>query len=74
MANTTIKRMPVCFNIEDPDQVALLEHAKSRANFSGYIKRLIQRDKEGGRYQPMTQVATAVDSSEEDKEFMLNMI
>ncbi|MEK4565170.1 hypothetical protein MKX54_10900 [Alkalihalobacillus sp. FSL R5-0424] len=74
MANTTIKRLPVCFNIEDPDQVALLEYAKSRPNFSGYIKRLIQRDKEGGSYQSLTQVVTEVDSKDEDKEFMLNMI
>ncbi len=38
----------VAFNIDDPDQRAMLEHTKKRPNFSGYIKRLIQRDMEGG--------------------------
>lgn len=38
----------VAFNREDPDQLALLEHASKRPNFSSYIKRLIQRDLEGG--------------------------
>lgn len=39
----------VAFNREDPDQMALLEHASKRSNFSYYIKRLIQRDLEGGK-------------------------
>ncbi|WP_102346839.1 hypothetical protein [Bacillus sp. Marseille-P3661] len=43
-----ITRKSVAFNIDDPDQMALLEHASKRANFSSYIKRLIQRDLEGG--------------------------
>lgn len=34
----------VSFNILDPDQQQLLEHANKRINFSSYIKRLIQRD------------------------------
>jgi hypothetical protein len=34
----------VSFNITDPDQNALYEHAMQRKNFSSYIKRLIQRD------------------------------
>lgn len=38
----------VAFNRFDPDQLALLEHANKRSNFSSYIKRLIQRDMEGG--------------------------
>jgi len=37
----------VAFNPEDPDQQALLAHAHLRTNFSGYVKRLIQRDMEG---------------------------
>jgi hypothetical protein len=37
----------VSFNVSDPDQRLLLEHAKKRPNFSGYVKRLIQRDMEG---------------------------
>lgn len=42
-----IKRSPVAFNLEDPDQLALYVHAKKRTNFSAYVKRLIQRDMEG---------------------------
>jgi hypothetical protein len=38
------KRKGVVFNIQDPDQVKLYEHAEKRSNFSAYIKRLIQRD------------------------------
>lgn len=37
---------PVCFNLDDPDQNRLFEHATKRHNFSAYIKRLIQRDME----------------------------
>jgi hypothetical protein len=37
----------VSFNLADPDQISLFEHAKKRPNFSGYVKRLIQRDLEG---------------------------
>jgi hypothetical protein len=44
---TEIKRSPVAFNLADPDQLAMYEHAKKRTNFSAYIKRLIQRDMEG---------------------------
>jgi hypothetical protein len=39
----------VSFNILDPDQEKMLHHALERPNFSGYIKRLIQRDMEGFR-------------------------
>ena len=38
----------VAFNVQDPDQLQMLQHANKRPNFSGYIKRLIQRDMEGG--------------------------
>lgn len=43
-----IKRKTVSFNVADPDQLAMFEHACQRTNFSAYIKRLIQRDLEGG--------------------------
>lgn len=36
----------VTFNKADPDQEKYLKHALSRPNFSGYVKRLIQRDYE----------------------------
>lgn len=41
-------REEIIFNPEDPFQKKLWEHAKQNStNFSGYIKRLIQRDFEG---------------------------
>lgn len=42
----------VSFNLDDPDQDALHTHARTRANFSGYIKRLIQRDMEFAKKTP----------------------
>jgi|GEM_PF-2521817 len=43
-----MKKIPVYFALDDPDQLRLYQHVKSRKNHSGYIKRLIQRDMEGG--------------------------
>ncbi|CDN41705.1 MULTISPECIES: hypothetical protein [unclassified Paenibacillus] len=39
-----IEKVPVCFNVLDPDQAAMLDWVKTRKNRSGYLKRLIQRD------------------------------
>lgn len=39
-----ISKVPVCFNVLDPDQLAMWEWVCSRRNRSGYLKRLIQRD------------------------------
>ncbi|WP_345242519.1 hypothetical protein [Pontibacillus salipaludis] len=47
----TYIRRSVSFNSEDPDQKALLDHASKRKNFSGYVKRLIQRDMERSEAQ-----------------------
>ncbi|EZP77648.1 hypothetical protein H839_08444 [Parageobacillus genomosp. 1] len=47
-----IVRKPVAFNLDDPDQKSLYDHAMKRTNFSAYIKRLIQRDMEGWNVQP----------------------
>jgi hypothetical protein len=58
----SIKRKPVAFNVNDPDQKALFDHACQRTNFSAYIKRLIQRDMEGGySFQVMNQSDSQVD-------------
>ncbi|ACT00239.1 hypothetical protein [Paenibacillus sp. JDR-2] len=43
-----INKVPVCFNMLDPDQAKMHEWVCSRPNRSGYLKRLIQRDMEGG--------------------------
>ncbi len=46
MVKVIRKNKSVMFNIADPDQLKLYEHAAKRTNFSAYIKRLIQRDLE----------------------------
>lgn len=38
----------VAFNLADPDQRKMYEWVAQRTNFSAYMKRLIQRDMEGG--------------------------
>jgi len=38
----------VAFNIQDPMELKLMQYAKKQGAFSTYIKRLIQRDLEGG--------------------------
>ncbi|MGJ9384426.1 hypothetical protein [Salipaludibacillus sp. CF4.18] len=43
-----IKIKSVAFNVADPDQLADLEHAKKRTNFSAYVKRLIYKDRVSG--------------------------
>lgn len=44
MARDGMEIIQVCFNVLDPDQRRLFEHAIKRSNRSGYVKRLIQRD------------------------------
>lgn len=39
-----IKKIQVTFNLLDQDQLALYQHAKQKANSSGYLKSLVQRD------------------------------
>jgi hypothetical protein len=43
-----INKIPVCLNMLDPDQAKMYEWVCNRPNRSGYLKRLIQRDMEGG--------------------------
>ena len=38
----------VSFNVVDPFQRQMKEHVEQYPNFSAYMKRLIQRDMEGG--------------------------
>lgn len=51
----------VTFNLSDPDQNSLLEHACKRDNFSGYIKRLIQKDQENQKENQSENEVTSVD-------------
>ncbi|CAH1054039.1 hypothetical protein [Paenibacillus pseudetheri] len=45
--NIEIKAIQVTFNVLDPEQRRAYEHAYSKTNSSGYIKRLIDRDMTG---------------------------
>jgi hypothetical protein len=51
-----INKIPVCLNMLDPDQAKMYEWVCSRPNRSGYLKRLIQRDMEGGAAVPAMNV------------------
>lgn len=47
----------VSFNVLDPYQLQMKEYVEKYPNFSGYIKRLIQRDMENGtKKAPVQQV------------------
>jgi hypothetical protein len=54
-----INKIPVCLNMLDPDQARMYEWVCSRPNRSGYLKRLIQRDMEGGAAAPVMKMHSA---------------
>lgn len=60
--NHSIINKGVSFNLYDPDQKKMYDHAMKRSNFSAYVKRLIQRDIEGVR-----QVSTVHETIAEPK-------
>ena len=68
-----IKIKSVAFNLDDPDQAKMFEHATKRTNFSSYIKRLIQRDLEGGAQQGSNSTNDNP-VKEEDKKFMKDFV
>lgn len=43
-----IERIQVTFNILDPDQERLYKYVHSKINSSGFLKRLAQREMDGG--------------------------
>ncbi|MGG4090584.1 hypothetical protein [Paenibacillus lautus] len=47
-----IRIIQVAFNVLDPDQLQQYEHVRLRPNQSGFLKRLIQRDIDGGFGDP----------------------
>lgn len=49
----------VAFNVADPMELALYEHANKSKYFSTYIKRLIQRDMERGHQIDLTEYEEA---------------
>lgn len=58
----------VAFNIADPYELKMINHLHQYPNFSSYIKRLIQRDMEGGN------VATIEDKKEDHSDLMKGML
>jgi hypothetical protein len=54
--NTDLKRKAVVFNMADPYQKTLHDYTLLFPNFSAYIKRLIQRDMEGGQIKQKASV------------------
>lgn len=66
----------VSFNLSDPDQNDLYQHAMKRKNFSAYIKRLIQKDMDNA-FVPQIIQAVPVQQEEEvkmDSGLMNNLI
>lgn len=48
----SMKTKGVAFNLDDPDQKELFDWAMSRTNFSAYVKRLIQTDRDQKNPKP----------------------
>ncbi|MDP5274369.1 hypothetical protein [Chengkuizengella axinellae] len=64
------------FNLADPYEKELNEHAKKFTNFSGYVKRLIQRDMEGNAihfHQPKQQEVTTYEENN-DKSILMGFL
>lgn len=62
----------VAFNVADPYELKLINHLHNYPNFSGYVKRLIQRDMEGGK---STDISIEVENEVEDNtDLMRKMI
>jgi hypothetical protein len=57
MTKPKIERVAVCFNVLDSDQEKMHKWVTGKSNSSAYMKRLIQRDMEGGVYTPPSQPA-----------------
>lgn len=56
-----IRIIQVAFNVLDPDQLQQYEHVMLRPNKSGFLKRLIQRDIDGGVTGPRQPAADLQD-------------
>lgn len=54
----------ISFNKQDPIESQLLKHSLQHKGFSAYIKRLIQRDMEGGTTVPQQQMSPIVKSKQ----------
>jgi hypothetical protein len=58
----------VSFNVADPMEMALYEHARKNRYFSTYIKRLIQRDMEHGNQVDLSEFEKASKHYQESDE------
>lgn len=66
-----IKRIQAALNILDPDQARMYQYVKERTNESAYLKRLIQRDMEGGIEKHKV---TVTEQTSRDKEMLKELI
>ena len=55
----SMKTKGVAFNLEDPDQKELFDWAMSRTNFSAYVKRLIQTDRDAKKTPPVIRTSNS---------------
>lgn len=60
----------ISFKLSDPFERQLLEHTEQFSNFSTYIKRLIQRDKEGIHVPQSVHFSPVEEQHDEDAEAM----
>jgi len=59
----------ISFKLSDPIEGILLTHALKHSNFSVYVKRLIQRDAEGGFFPSSTPPIIKKSDPEIDESF-----
>lgn len=68
MANDRVVKS-ISFKTSDKWEAELLEHCKEFGNFSNYVKRLIQRDKDGIQ-QPIAEKTQTTPIADDDKNAM----
>lgn len=74
MTNDTRKCKTVSFDKDDPFEANLLKFAESNGKFSKYIKRLIQKDKEGQFTPVMMQQPEIINAYEPDANDMASFL
>ncbi|GIO57942.1 hypothetical protein [Paenibacillus cineris] len=66
-----IERIQVTFNILDPDQERLYKYVHSKINSSGFLKRLAQREMDGGMAFVGTAAPLACELVDQEEDFSL---
>lgn len=72
--NDTRKIRSVSFNLDDPYEEKLNNHAKKFREFSVYVKRLIQRDMEWGWNHNQSTAQHEESPEEDDQGFIESLI